>query len=101
MLDTLQLKTTALTAFWQWLPQVGTTEALKKAGAEVGRSDRTVRAWLDEYYIEGQFSESQQGAHAKTEWLLEGHPELQAEAKQYIRANAIRRGKPNLRPLDF
>lgn len=67
----------------------------------MGKSERTIREWKYSFIENGgSFPESQQGKYIR-EGILWQNEELNEAASDYVRANAVVKGKPNLTAISF
>ena len=72
------------------------TEAAGIIGKVIDKSERTVREWRSIFYEnDGSFPDSQQGCYQRTGvlWRVE---ELNEAARDYVRQNAVPKGRPNM-----
>ena len=77
------------------------TRATEHAATMVKRCSRTVRRWRSEVIgNDGVLPESQQGRYHRTGVLWQNE-ELNKMAREYVRANAAVKGRPNLTSVDF
>lgn len=72
------------------------TDAAKVIAQVIGRCDRTVRQWRKDFITNnGSFPDSLQGKYQR-EGVLWQNEELNRLATNYVRENAVTKGKPNL-----
>ena len=65
------------------------------------KSERTVRRWIDDFVQnDGAFPDTQQGHYVRNNTLM-SNEELCEKAREYVRANAAPRGRPNLTAISF
>ena len=77
------------------------TKAAEEIGKLIGKSERTVREWRKSFYDNsGTFPDSEQG-HYQRQGLLWYDEELCEAARDYVRANAVVKGRPNLTSISF
>ena len=79
----------------------GETEAAELAGMMVGRSERTIHDWQSRF-IANDFilPDSKQGQYQRSGVLWKDE-ELNRKASEYIRANTVVKGRPNLTIASF
>ena len=77
------------------------TRAAEHAANMVKKSDRSVRRWRSEVIDKGGvLPESQHGRYQRS-GVLRQNEELNKKAREYVRANAAVKGRPNLTSVDF
>ena len=77
------------------------TRATEHAATMVKKCSRTVRRWRSEVIgNDGVLPESQQGRYQRSGVLWQNE-ELNKKAREYVRANAAVKGRPNLTSVDF
>ena len=75
------------------------TAAAKKIATLIGKSKRTVREWQSTFFKNsGSFPDSEQG-HYQRIGILWQHEELCEAARDYVRSNAVVKGRPNLNAI--
>ena len=79
----------------------GEVEAAELAGRMVGRSERTIHDW-ESRFIANDFilPDSRQGQYQRSGVLWKDE-ELNRKASEYIRANTVVKGRPNLTIASF
>ena len=77
------------------------TKAAEHAATMVKKSDRAVREWRKNVIDnDGVLPESQQGKYQRSGVLWQNE-ELNEKAREYVRADAVVKGRPNLTSVDF
>lgn len=67
----------------------------------VGKTERTVREWRYMFFSSnGEFPDSEQGKYQR-QGVLSQNEELNEAARDYVRANAVVKGRPNLTSRSF
>ena len=75
-------------------------DAAREAGSIVGYSDRTVRTLRKQFWDNnGMLEERKQGKYARM--TVYGDEELNKKAAQWVRANALLKGQPNMTAQSF
>ena len=77
------------------------SEAAELIGSMIGKNERTVRQWKNVFFLnEGSFPDSLQGKYQR-QGILWKHEELNEAATDYVRSNAVIKGKPNMTAISF
>ena len=71
------------------------TQAAEYAGMMLGKLDRTVRQWRNDFIENGEIIDSKQGKYQRT-GVLWSSEELNAKAATFVRGNAAEKGQPNM-----
>ena len=75
-------------------------DAAREAGSIVGYTDRTVRTLRKQFWDNnGMLEERKQGKYARM--TVYGDEELNKKAAEWVRANAFRKGQPNMTAQSF
>ena len=75
-------------------------EASTAAGELVGKTERTVREWRQDFFRnEGSFREYQRGKHVRQSIIDD--EAARKEAMKFVRENAYKKGKPNMTACMF
>ena len=77
------------------------TDAANVIASLVGRSERTVREWKYIFFKNnGNFPDSKQGKYQR-DGILWQNEELNDAASDYVRNNAVVKGRPNMTSISF
>ena len=77
------------------------TAAASKIATLIGKGKRTVREWRSTFFKNaGSFPDSEKG-HYQRKGILCQHEEPCEAARDYIRSNAVVKGRPNLNAISF
>ena len=80
---------------------IGDTKAAELSGIMIGKSDRTVREWRTQFFVNnGEIPESKQGKYQRS-GILWTSEDLNRKATRFIRENANVKGQPNLTICKF
>ena len=77
------------------------TNAAKFSADSIGKSERSVRKWRSDLIANnGKLPESKQGRYERS-GILWSNEELNEKVREYVRANAAVKGRPNMTTMDF
>jgi len=77
------------------------TDAANVIASLIGRSERTVREWKYDFFKNGgDFPDSKQGKYQR-EGILWQNEELNEAASDFVRNNAVVKGRPNMTSISF
>ena len=98
------IKVISVMAMDTFIRRFGLTQvnAAKEASLFIGHNynEKTIRYWRKDYYTNyGEFSESQQGKHARP-FILDDE-RFRQKAAEWVRSNASIQGNPNMTSEDF
>ena len=76
------------------------TNAAKLTATVINKNEKTVHCWRTDLIKNGgEFSKNKQGHYQRT-GVLWANEELNKKASEYVRANAVVKGKPNMTSID-
>jgi len=79
----------------------GNTEASELAGLMIGKSEKTIREWRDEFYNNDcKIPNSEQGQYRRS-GVLWNNEMLSEKVCNYVRKNAAVKGRPNIKLCEW